>query len=245
MRADRGLALWSDPLPIPFIGGPSSRFACDLPARRARPPPTGSLADGEGITREIKPGGSEPSNTSGPGAIWKLITGLAILAALILAGREGAGVVSALLDTVRDLGPWTAVAFVAIYAAATVAWVPGSLMTLAAGAIFGLVEGTIYTLIGATLGASLAFLVGRYLARSAVERRLGASLKLRAVDEAVARKGAKVVFLGAGPRGAGYYTLLGVGLAATIAVTVLVTRTARRALHHSADVSTDMDGDQP
>jgi uncharacterized membrane protein YdjX (TVP38/TMEM64 family) len=40
----------------------------------------------------------------------------------------------------------------------------------------------------------------------------------------------------AASRGAGYYLLLGVGLVAAIAVTVLVTRTARRALARNADI---------
>lgn len=245
-------------------------------------------------------GAEDVSDVTGRGWIWKLIVAFVVLVILVLAGQEAAQAVPALLERVRELGPWAALAFVVIYAAATVAWVPGSLLTLAAGAIFGLVQGTLYTLAGATVGAALAFLVARYLARTAVERRLGASDRLRAVDEAVGREGAKVVFLlrlspvfpfnalnyalgltrvrfreyvaasavgmapgtfmyvyagyaagqvaagtaGAAPRGPGYYALLGVGLLATIAVTVLVTRTARRALRRSTDVST-ADGDQP
>ena len=66
---------------------------------------------------------------------------------------------------VEGLGVWGPVAFVAGYALATVAFVPGSLLTLAAGAIFGLGKGTALVFVAATLGASVAFLIARYLAR--------------------------------------------------------------------------------
>lgn len=121
------------------------------------------------------------------------ITGIVIL--LLLGGRQLADQLPRALDVVRGLGPWAAAAFIGIYVVATVAWVPGSLLTLAAGAVFGLVGGTLYTLIGATLGAALAFLVARYLARGAVERRLASSPRLAAVDRAVDREGGKVVLL--------------------------------------------------
>lgn len=120
---------------------------------------------------------------------------IGIVVLLLLGGRELAGVLPRVLDGIRGLGAWAAVAFIGIYIVATVAWVPGSILTLAAGAIFGLFAGTIYTLIGATVGAVLAFLIARYLARGAVERRLGASPRLAAVDRAVEHEGGKVVFL--------------------------------------------------
>jgi len=137
---------------------------------------------------------------AGSGARWlfpvrRVAGAVAALAALALVARGGAQWLPALLERLDALGPWAAVGYVALYAGATVAWVPGSLLTLAAGAIFGLAAGTAYTLVGATLGAALAFLVSRHLARPAVERRLGANPRLAAIDEAISREGAKVVFL--------------------------------------------------
>ena len=85
--------------------------------------------------------------------------------------------------------------FVLGYAAATVAFVPGSILTLAAGAIFGLGKGTALVFIGATLGSTLAFLVARYLARGAIERRLEDQPRFSAIDRAVGRQGLKIVFL--------------------------------------------------
>ncbi len=75
--------------------------------------------------------------------------------------------------TVRAAGPWGPLAFMALYAAATVALFPGSVLTLAGGALFGPVAGTFYNLTGATLGATGAFLASRHLAADWVRRRVG------------------------------------------------------------------------
>jgi len=76
-----------------------------------------------------------------------------------------------------------------------VAFVPGSLLTLAAGAIFGLVKGTLYVLVGATLGSSAAFLVARYGARNLVERRLAGNAHFQAIDRAIGTDGRRIAFL--------------------------------------------------
>jgi uncharacterized membrane protein YdjX (TVP38/TMEM64 family) len=64
-----------------------------------------------------------------------------------------------------------------IYALASVLFLPGSVLTLAGGALFGPVFGTLYNLTGATIGASLAFLIARYLASDWVEHKTGGRLK--------------------------------------------------------------------
>lgn len=51
-------------------------------------------------------------------------------------------------------------------------FLPGSVLTLAGGALFGPAWGTLYNLVGATLGATLAFLVARYLASHWVQARI-------------------------------------------------------------------------
>jgi uncharacterized membrane protein YdjX (TVP38/TMEM64 family) len=100
--------------------------------------------------------------------------------------------VAAFLD---GLGIWGPVAFVLGYALAAVAFVPGSLLTLAAGALFGLVKGTVLVLLGATLGASLAFLIARYAARRRIEERLRSSPRFAAIDRAIASQGLRIAFL--------------------------------------------------
>ncbi len=120
---------------------------------------------------------------------------LVILGLLIVVGRSLGGYVPQFADWVGTLGFWGPLVFIAGYAIATVAFIPGSLLTLAAGAIFGLGQGTAYVFIGAVVGSSLAFLVARYVARRAVEKRLEDNPKFTQVDQAVAREGLKIVFL--------------------------------------------------
>ncbi len=124
-----------------------------------------------------------------------IVIGAAVLAGLFLAGRQAGAYVPRFAQWVEGLGVWGPVVFILGYAVAAVAFIPGSLLTLAAGAIFGLVKGTIYTLIGATLGAAAAFLVARYLARGAIERRIAGNAKFAAIDKAVGREGFKIVAL--------------------------------------------------
>ena len=249
---------------------------------------TGNNANGE------SPGRAPGSRIA---TVWKVAGVVVGIGALMLLARQGTGLLTRALEAIRDLGPWAAVAYIALYALATVAWIPGSILTVASGAVFGLVRGTAYTLVGATLGATLAFLVARYLARAPLKRRLESDPRWSSLDRAIGRKGRKLVFLlrlspvfpfnllnyalgltavrvrdyvlasavgmapgtfmyvyagfaagevamgaaGEARRGVTGYLLLGLGLAATVAVTVLVTRIARRALRDASAVEEKKD----
>ncbi|MFT7462972.1 MAG: putative membrane protein YdjX (TVP38/TMEM64 family) [Pseudohongiellaceae bacterium] len=96
---------------------------------------------------------------------------------------------------VEALGPWGPLALVGLYIVACVALAPASVLTLGAGAVFGVVQGTIAVFIGATLGASAAFLVGRYLARDWVASKVAGNPRFSAIDRAVSREGLKIVVL--------------------------------------------------
>jgi uncharacterized membrane protein YdjX (TVP38/TMEM64 family) len=99
------------------------------------------------------------------------------------------------LQYIRDLGPIGAIVFILLYIIATVAFLPGSIVTLGAGVLFGVGLGSIYVFIGATLGSGAAFLVGRYLARGWVAKKIEGNDRFRAIDEAVGREGFKIVVL--------------------------------------------------
>jgi uncharacterized membrane protein YdjX (TVP38/TMEM64 family)/rhodanese-related sulfurtransferase len=86
--------------------------------------------------------------------------------------------VHALGDWLHDAGPAAPLVFMLIYAVGTVLFLPGSVLTLAGGALFGPVLGTFYNLTGATIGATLAFLMARYMASDWVTRKAGGRLKL-------------------------------------------------------------------
>jgi uncharacterized membrane protein YdjX (TVP38/TMEM64 family) len=218
--------------------------------------------------------------------IGRVVLAIAVVIALLALGRAVGGYLPVFARWVDGLGVWGPVVFILGYALAAIAFVPASLLTLAAGAIFGVARGAVYVFIAAVLGASGAFLVARHLARHAVERRLAGNARFAAIDHAVGAEGRKIVFLlrlspvfpfnllnyalgltcvsfrdfllaslgmipgtllyvyygklagdvatlasgAAVEKGAGYYAVLVLGLVATIVVTTLVTRTARRAL---------------
>lgn len=221
----------------------------------------------------------------------KLVSLAAIIVALMLAARSVS--IDDLKQWVADLGVWGPVGFGAAYAFATVLMIPGSLMTLAAGPLFGLGRGFVTVSIGSTIGASLAFLVARYFARSKIEEQAKRYPKFRAIDGAIGQRGWKIIALlrlspavpftlsnyffgltgipfgqyvltswiammpgtimyvylgyaGGAAAGAaagasegrslGEWILLVVGLAATVLVTVYVTRIARKAIREQTDI---------
>lgn len=230
-------------------------------------------------------------DTSGPDRrrkIVKAILALIVVAALIAAVSifDVQQMFREALAWIAGLGPLGPVIFVGLYILACVFLLPGAILTLGAGAVFGFAQGAVAASVGATLGATCAFLVGRYLARDWVARRIAGNDRFRAVDEAVAREGWKIVLLtrlspafpfnilnyafgltkvglkqyffaswigmipgmfmyvyigslagdlaslgtGNSQRSLGEWILYGVGFAATVVVTVFITRLARQAL---------------
>lgn len=103
----------------------------------------------------------------------------------------------ALQDTVvawRDARPLlVATGFFLMYVVVTGLSLPGAaVMTIAAGAFFGLWWGLLIVSFASTIGATLAFLVSRYLFRDWVQSRFGSRLKT--VNEGMAREGAFYLF---------------------------------------------------
>lgn len=215
----------------------------------------------------------------------KIVIGIILLVGILFAARHIQ--IHDLLEQIKTFGVWGLLLFVLLYVIATVSFIPGSLLTLGAGAVFGIWKGSIAVSIGSTIGASCAFLIGRYLARDWVAKKISGNARFRSVDDAVARDGFKMtllirlspifpfnlinyafgltkvkfkdyviaswvgmmpgtvlyVYLGslAGDLAAlgtgrhtktpGEWALYGVGLIATVAVTVYVTRLAKKALN--------------
>jgi uncharacterized membrane protein YdjX (TVP38/TMEM64 family) len=106
-----------------------------------------------------------------------------VLLATLLAGIALAAVYREELSAAElqrwiwDAGAAAPLIFMALYALATVLFLPGSILTIAGGALFGPVWGTFCSLTGATLGGTLAFLVARYLASGWVARKAGGRVK--------------------------------------------------------------------
>lgn len=230
-------------------------------------------------TRPVRPG---PSRIP-----WKLALIVAALMVVFAMSRlaDVQGALRGALEWIEGLGLVGAVVYIVLYILACVFLVPGTILSLGAGAIYGVVKGVLLTSIASTLGATAAFLVGRYLARDWVASRIAGNPRFEAIDRAVAKEGWKIVgltrlspvfpfnvlnyvygltpvslrdyffaswigmlpgtflyvYLGAAAgeiaalggeteRTPAQYALLALGLAATVAVTVLITRLARNAL---------------
>ncbi|HEV2247313.1 MAG TPA: TVP38/TMEM64 family protein [Terriglobia bacterium] len=99
------------------------------------------------------------------------------------------------LDWTQGIGPFGQVLFAMIYIVATVLLIPGSALGLGAGALFGVVRGSLLVSVGSTLGATCAFLLGRYLTRGWVAKKIEGRASFTAIDRAVAEEGWKIVFL--------------------------------------------------
>jgi len=235
--------------------------------------------------------------SSNVGSRWKWVLYVVAAAAIVAAAKllHFQDLLKAALDWIGKLGAWGPVIFIGIYIVAAVLFIPGSVLTLGAGALFGVVLGSVCVSISATLGATAAFLVGRYLARDAIARKIGKNEKFAAIDRAVADEGWKIVLLtrlspvfpftllnyafgltrvklghyvlaswigmmpgtvmyvylgslvkvsaGHRQRTTGEWVLYGVGLLATVAVTMFVTRLARKAL--ARKIGNSETGDNP
>tara|TARA_R110002096_G_scaffold87663_8_gene201051 strand:+ start:3605 stop:4330 length:726 start_codon:yes stop_codon:yes gene_type:complete len=192
---------------------------------------------------------------------------------------------------IESLGIWGPIVFIAIYILATVLLLPGAAMTPLAGLLFGLGPGTLYVVIASNIGASVAFIIGRYFARDAIAKKTAANEKFGAIDKAVGGEGWKIVGLtrlspvfpfvllnyaygltsvkwihfalasligmfpgtllyvyfgslgrlasGSGDTTTGKIILTVVGLIATILVTVVITKTAKKALDKKTDLGTE------
>jgi uncharacterized membrane protein YdjX (TVP38/TMEM64 family) len=215
-----------------------------------------------------------------------VVVGLSVLA-VVLPVKEW---IRWFIEWVQHLGPLGVVVFILAYALATVLFLPGWIFTVSAGLIYGIVGGTLVALGGAVIGATLSFLVARYLLRKNVEEFVRKDPKLKAIDQAIGQNGWKIIgllrlsplipfnlsnyfygitsiplsayvlvsaicmipgtllyaYLGAigkagisggkGGHSIWQYVLLGVGLVATIAVTILVSRIAKNALKKTGAV---------
>jgi len=85
--------------------------------------------------------------------------------------------------------------FIGVYVLAALLVVPGSILTLAAGYLFGLPLGVALTSAGSVLGAAAAFVVGRFVARDWVERRVATRPRFGAFYAALQHDAFTIVLL--------------------------------------------------
>jgi uncharacterized membrane protein YdjX (TVP38/TMEM64 family) len=129
-------------------------------------------------------------------AVLRAVAVLAVVAAVIAAFvlLPVTQYLTAFVGWVRGLGWWGPVVFWVVYVVAGLC-VPGAILTLGAGFAFGVVVGTVVVSLASVTTASLAFWLGRTVARGWVEAKVAGSPKFRALEQAVAENGFKIVLL--------------------------------------------------
>jgi len=123
---------------------------------------------------------------------------IAMVFVLLVVGGKYLNLQQRLADVlawVESLGPVGMGVYAGIYIIACIFFIPGSILTLGAGAIYGVVAGSILVSVSSTLGATAAFLVGRYAARGWIAKKIDGNARFTTIDNAVADEGWRIVGL--------------------------------------------------
>lgn len=91
------------------------------------------------------------------------------------------------------LGKWAPLGFIGLYILAVVFAIPGSALTALAGVLFGSLWGFVYVSIASTIGATLAFLIARYLARDFIYEKLSGRPAFIKLDDMSEKYGVWIV----------------------------------------------------
>ena len=128
---------------------------------------------------------------------WSKWTALVVVLGAVAAVAFGPGeeLVRELMARIAELGAGGAVVFFVAYVVATVAFVPGSILTVGAGFVFGAWWGTALVSVSSTVGALAAFFVGRYFARGWVKRTVADKPRFKALFRAMETDAFKIVLL--------------------------------------------------
>jgi uncharacterized membrane protein YdjX (TVP38/TMEM64 family) len=100
-----------------------------------------------------------------------------------------------LVAWIQDAGPLGVVVYAVAYIVATVLLLPGSILTLGAGFAYGPLAGTLLVSPVSVTAATVAFLLGRTVARGWMAERVSRDPRFAAIDAAIEREGLKIVLL--------------------------------------------------
>lgn len=100
-----------------------------------------------------------------------------------------------LVEWIRGAGALGVGVYALTYVAATLLLLPGSILTAGAGFAYGPLWGTLLASPVSVLASTLAFVLGRSVARTWVSRRMEKHPRFAAIDEAIGESGFKIVFL--------------------------------------------------
>src|ERR1700730_1799244 len=99
------------------------------------------------------------------------------------------------IQWVQGFGTAGIAIYALFYVAGVVLFFPGLVLTAGAGLLYGVVLGTLIVSPASVLGATLAFLIARYVARDWVSRKLEKYPNFSAIDRAIEKNGFKMILL--------------------------------------------------
>jgi uncharacterized membrane protein YdjX (TVP38/TMEM64 family) len=128
-------------------------------------------------------------------SLWKpIMLGVLLIAFMVLARVLHVGDrLGELREWILSLGALGPVAYIIIYIAAVIFAVPGSVITIMGGLLFGSLVGVLSVSVGSTIGAGLAFLIARYMARDSIAGRLADNAKFQKLDRMTEEHGTIIV----------------------------------------------------
>lgn len=103
--------------------------------------------------------------------------------------------VNGAMEWIRASGWVGVLAFIGLYTATCVVFLPGSVLTLGAGAVWGFWFSTALVAFSSTLGAVVNFLTSRYLLRSWMQKKIGHTAQFYALEKAVGVEGWRIVMI--------------------------------------------------
>lgn len=95
----------------------------------------------------------------------------------------------------EELGIMGYCMYILLYIAVAVFMLPASVLTIAGGIVFGSVQGGILALFGSTIGASVAFIIAKYLARDIIVEKMGDNPLFKKIEDGVKRDGSSFLIL--------------------------------------------------
>ncbi len=130
----------------------------------------------------------------------KILLIVAVVAAAIVIAKQTGLLV--LISDVQGLQLWISslgaigyLVFIGLFVIACILLLPGSAFTIVAGIAFGPIKGGLLALFAATLGATVAFILARFLLRGMIVSKLGNNPIFKKIDDGVAQNGTSFLIL--------------------------------------------------
>lgn len=101
--------------------------------------------------------------------------------------------IARLKEIINGFGIWGPIVYLLLYISVCLFFLPGLPVTLLGGLVFGPLQGAFLSSLGSTLGAGIAFLISRYVAREMIEDKFGHTKGFKRIDQGFEKHGCKIL----------------------------------------------------